>query len=517
MFNLAELLRETTLRHPDKQALTYQGESITWRQFYSYSAALADRLVKAGVNRGEVIGIHAEHSPAQAVAIFAIAMCDAAFTIINPVLKENQIKHQMADADLRMIICTESFTKDYLNDFTANRGGSSIVLDQWGLLPGEPQPSEPDFNRPIGSNIPTDVGCVIYTSGSSGRSKGVVVPLRTLLDGARIVSGYLEITDEDVILGMLPFSFDYGLNQLMTTVYKGARMVVHRYTMPRDLIKVLDEEGVTGMAAVPTIWPMVLNPRFVDPKCKPDLKSLRYVTTAGGFHTQELLQGLKAFFPHSQIIVMYGLTESFRSTYLPFEEIFNRPGSIGRPVPEVEILVLNEEGGLCRPHEKGELVHRGAFVTYGYLNNPDLNKIKFVPLATGGPGCLPEMAVFSGDIVHQDEDGYLYYHGRRDMQIKCAGYRLSPGEVEEAALAFQGVSQAAAFGQPDQEFGQSVCLAYCTYHGKPLEEKEFNRFLSDNLPYYAVPKRIHFYKRLPQTAHGKVDYPTLISENGSGK
>lgn len=517
MANLAELLRQTTLRYPNKEALTYQGESITWRQFYAYSAALAQKLAEAGVSRGEVVGIHAEHSPAQAVAIFAIAMCDAAFTIVNPVLKENQIKHQMADADLRMIICTDSFTKDYLNDFTANRGGGSIVLDQWGLVPGNSQPSEPDLNRPLGRNIPTDVGCVIYTSGSSGRSKGVVVPLRTLLDGARIVSGYLGITDRDVTLGMLPFSFDYGLNQLMTTVYQGARLVIHRYTMPRDLIRVLDAEGVTGIAAVPTIWPMVLNPRFVDPKSRPELKDLRYVTTAGGFHTQELLHGLSQFFPFSQIIVMYGLTESFRSTYLPFSEIFKRQGSIGRPVPEVEIMVLNDEGRLCQPHEKGELVHRGAFVTYGYLNNPDLNKIKFVPLATGGPGCLPEMAVFSGDIVHRDEDGYLYYHGRKDMQIKCAGYRLSPGEVEEAALAFQGVSQAAAFGQPDPELGQSVCLAYSTYQGKPIEETELKRSLSDSLPYYAVPKRILFYERLPQTAHGKVDYPTLMSENGSGK
>lgn len=517
MTNLAELLRQTTLRYPDKKALTYLDNSITWRQFYAYSAALAHELSKAGVSRGEVVGIHAEHSPAQAVAIFAIAMCDAAFTIINPVLKENQIKHQMSDADLRMAICTENHTKDYLENFTANRGGGSIVLDQWGLLPGQAQPPEPDLDRPMGRNVPTDVGCVIYTSGSSGRSKGVVVPLRTLLDGARIVSGYLEITDRDVTLGMLPFSFDYGLNQLMTAVYQGARLVIHRYTMPRDLIKVLDDEGVTGMAAVPTIWPMVLNPRFVDSKSKPDLNKLRYVTTAGGFHTQDLLHSLSQFFPHSHIIVMYGLTESFRSTYLPFSEIFNRLGSIGRPVPEVEILVLNQEGRLCEPHEKGELVHRGAFVTYGYLNNPDLNKIKFAPLATGGPGCLPEMAVYSGDIVHRDEDGYLYYHGRRDMQIKCAGYRLSPGEVEEAALAFQGVSQAAAFGQPDPDLGQSVCLAYSTYQGRPLEENDLKCYLAESLPYYAVPKRLIYYERLPHTAHGKIDYPTLMSENGSGK
>jgi acyl-CoA synthetase (AMP-forming)/AMP-acid ligase II len=513
MINLAEMLRQTTLRYPDKTALTYQGKSITWHQFYSTSLALAGRLDTMGVSRGEVVGIHAEHSPAQAIAIFAIAMCDAVFTIINPVLKDNQIKHQMIDADIRLLVCTNSQAKDYLHDFTTSRGGGLLLVDEWGLAPNTGEPPESDLEKTFTRNVPTDVGCIIYTSGSSGRPKGVVVPLRTLLDGARIVSGYLEITHEDVTLGMLPFSFDYGLNQLMTTVYKGARLVIHRFTLPLGLLKEIEAEGVTGMAAVPTVWPTVLNPRFVDPATKPDPKKLRYVTTAGGFHTQELLHKLNDFFPQSQIIVMYGLTESFRSTWLPFSETFKRHGSIGRPVPEVEILVLDDDGRPCRPHEEGELVHRGAFVTYGYLNNLGLNNDKFLKLSTGGPGCLPEMAVRSGDIVHYDEDGYLYYHGRRDMQLKCAGFRLSPGEVEEAALAYPGVSQAAAFGLPDSEMGHKVCLAYSTYQGEQLAEKDFKDYFNNCLPYYAVPRHFLFYDRLPQTANGKIDYPALQNED----
>jgi acyl-coenzyme A synthetase/AMP-(fatty) acid ligase len=229
-------------------------------------------------------------------------------------------------------------------------------------------------------------------------------------------------------------------------------------------------------------------------------------------HTQELLKKLDEFFSHSQIIVMYGLTESFRSCWLPPSETFKRPGSIGKPVPEVEIMVWNQQGQPCAPGEKGELVHRGAFITYGYLNNPDLTQEKFIPLQTGGPGCLPEMVVRSGDIVHMDEDGYLYFHGRGDMQIKCAGYRVSPGEVEEASLAYSGISQVAAFGLPHPELGQEVCLAYSTYKGKPVDHSALAAHLSASLPYYAVPKSIRFCAHLPLTAHGKIDYPALIKQ-----
>jgi acyl-coenzyme A synthetase/AMP-(fatty) acid ligase len=206
---------------------------------------------------------------------------------------------------------------------------------------------------------------------------------------------------------------------------------------------------------------------------------------------------------------MYGLTESFRSTYLPFSEAFTRPGSIGKPVPEVEILVLNERGERCAPGERGELVHRGAFVTYGYLHNPELNARKFIPLQTGGAGCLPEMAVRSGDVVSRDEDGYLYFHGRVDLQMKCNGYRVSPDEVESAVLLVPGISHAAVFGRPDPEVGEAIALAYATYAGTPVEEPALRRHLAQALPSYAVPRSIHFYKSLPLTPHGKIDYPAL--------
>ena len=221
------------------------------------------------------------------------------------------------------------------------------------------------------------------------------------------------------------------------------------------------------------------------------------------------MRKLVEFFPHTEIIIMYGLTECFRSTYLPFAELLKRPGSIGKPVPEVEIMILNEQGQPCKPGEKGELIHRGAFISYGYLNATELTENRFIKVHTGGPGCVPETAVRSGDLVSRDEEGFIYFHGRLDMQMKCAGYRVSPSEVEEAVLLFSDMSQAASFGMPDSLLGQAVYLAYSTYSKRPVEQIQLERHLSKCLPSYAIPRYLRFYTKLPLTANGKFDYAVL--------
>lgn len=510
MTNLAEMLRRTVERFPQRTALTYGGKHLSWYDLYARAALVRDNLRAAGIRRGDVVAIYAERAPAQVVGIFGIAMADAVFTILSPLLKANQVKHQVSDANVKAVVGTQV----YLASFKQLWGQRYIHVEPMtpeGLPCGGETGAihDVDVSKPLATSIPADVSNIIYTSGSTGRAKGVVIPHRTLLDGARIVSQYLKITGDDVLLSLLPFNFDYGLNQLLTTVFTGARMVLHDFTFPQDLVDTMIRERVTGMAAVPSLWPHLFNPRLLDQAAKPEFEHLRYLTTAGGMHSQELLVKLTAFFPHTEIIVMYGLTESFRSTYLPFSELFKRPGSIGKPVPEVEILVLDEAGKRCGAGEKGELIHRGAFVSYGYLNDPELTQSKFIKLNTGGPGCLPEMAVRSGDIVSLDQDGFIYFHGRCDMQIKCNGYRVSPTEVEEAVLLFSGISHAAVFGLSDPNLGESVNLAYATYQGLAVDHSQLARHLSDLLPHYAIPRRIQFYESLPLTVTGKIDYPAL--------
>jgi acyl-CoA synthetase (AMP-forming)/AMP-acid ligase II len=296
MTNLAELFRRAVTRWPTQPAVTWRGRSFTWPELYARAALVRERLRAAGVGRGDVVAVYAEHSPAQIVAILGIAMAEGVFTLINPLLKENQLKHQLADAEATALIGTRSFLRA-LEEFCVDRQMRTEAITPEGLLEGIAAADVPaaDLDRPLAASIPADVSNIIYTSGSTGLAKGVVIPHRTLLDGARIVSGYLGITERDTILSLLPFTFDYGFNQLLTAAYTGARIVLHEFTFPNDLVQTLVEERVTGMAGVPSLWPHLFNPRLLNPATKPDFPHLRYVTTAGGFHSQELLRSLSAF------------------------------------------------------------------------------------------------------------------------------------------------------------------------------------------------------------------------------
>lgn len=508
MKNTAEMFRQRVLVSPERRALTHAGQHYSWQELYNRADAIRERLRRARIGRGDVVAIMAEHSPGQVAALLGTLLNDSIFTLVNTHLKYEQVSHQLADSDAALLIAQDSHAGK-LEALAADRGTPMLVLDEaGGLADARPAPAA-DAARLLTRNIPTDVACLIYTSGSTGRAKGVVVPHRTLTDGARIVSGYLKITDQDRILSLLPYSFDYGLNQLLSAIHQGASLVLFRFAFPQDLIDTLVKERVTGFAGVPSIWPQLLQAKYANARGKSNFPDLRYMTTGGGAHSEEILRGLVAFFPRTEVIIIYGLTESFRSSYLPHAELLRRPGSIGKAVPEVELLVLNEAGEPCKPGEIGELYHRGAFITYGYLNNPELTAQKFVDLQTGGQGCLPEKAVRSGDLVHVDQEGFIYFHGRADLQIKSRGFRVSPGEVEDTAQSFPGMRTAAAVGVPSPEAGELVVLAYDTFDRKPLDEKALSRHLKSHLPYYAVPASIHFLEQMPLTQSGKVAYSAV--------
>lgn len=511
MNNIAEMLRLRALETPDKIGVSYLEHDLSWEALYRHAYYLSQKLHDAHIGKGDVVGIYIPHSLGQIISIFAVALRDAVFTIINPQLAPDQVKHQVQDASMKAVVGSHDLLSP-MADFFANRQMHVETIEASGQSLSDSH-FHCDLSVSTTTNIPADVSNYIYTSGSTGLAKGVVVPHRTLLDGARIVSNYLRITQNDSILSILPFSFDYGLNQLMSCVYTGAKITLHQFIFARDLIDILAREAITGLAVVPSVWPKLLKPGL---KKDNDFDHLRYVTTAGGFHPPELLKNVTQFFPRTEIIVMYGLTESFRSTYLPFSEILNRPGSIGKAVPEVEILVLNKNGARCKPGEKGELVHRGAFITYGYLNNQELNAKKFIRLHMGDSSCLPEVAVRSGDQVSVDEEGYIYFHGRMDMQIKSNGYRISPDEVAQAILSTPGLAQAVVFGVPDETMGEAIHVAYETYSGENIDVMEIKRHTKSALASYAIPHHYHFYEKIPLTPNGKIDF-TSLKRNAAGK
>ena len=506
--NLAELFRNRVVNSPNNTAVKYDSKSFSWSELYALSFAVRKLILdEKDICRGDKIGIFIGHKPEQIISIFGISMVDCVFTIISPVLKDDQIKHQINDADLKIILTTEK-DKEYLENLIINRGIKIISIELDKIF-NKRLNDKQILNKKITNNIPKDVACIIYTSGSTGKPKGVVIPHKTLLDGARIVSGYLEITSKDIILSVLPLSFDYGLNQLLTVIYSGATIVLKQFNLPLDIVNLLIKEKITGFAGVPSMWWNFFNPKLIGENKKFDFPKLRYITTAGGKHPKELLDRLSKFFPETEIIIMYGLTESFRSTFLPSSELFKRIGSIGKAVPEVEILIINENGERCRPGEKGELIHGGAFINYGYLNNEELTNDKLIKISTGGRGCLPEIGVRSGDIVSTDEDGFIYFHERADMQIKSSGYRISPTQVEEAILLIPDIKHVAVFGVSEKKLGEMVVLTYSSFSNKKLDDKNILLNLKKELPSYMIPQKVFHFKDLFFTSNGKVDYNKL--------
>jgi acyl-CoA ligase (AMP-forming) (exosortase A-associated) len=324
------------------------------------------------------------------------------------------------------------------------------------------------------------------------------------------VATYLENRPDDRILSVLPLSFDYGLSQLTTAFHVGACAVLMNYLLPRDVIRAVVKERITGLAAVPPLWIQLAELEWPESVGE----HLRYITNSGGAMPAATLASLRARLPRTMPYLMYGLTEAFRSTYLPPDEIDLRPGSMGKAIPNAEILVVREDGSACAPGEPGELVHRGVHVALGYWNDVQKTAERFKP-APGQPSGLPipEIAVWSGDTVKMDEDGYLYFVGRRDEMIKTSGYRVSPTEVEEIVYATQRVTEAAALGVTHPVLGQAVVLVTFTPDNNDDISAAILADCQAHLPAFMVPARvIGRHEPLPRNPNGKIDRKRLAQE-----
>jgi acyl-CoA synthetase (AMP-forming)/AMP-acid ligase II len=334
-----------------------------------------------------------------------------------------------------------------------------------------------------------------------------------VMAGSSIVSRYLKITAADRILAILPFSFDAGLNQLMTAVQQGGTLVLMTFIFAREVVQMLLKEQITGMGGVPTLWSLLA--QLSSSLQKHTFPSLRYITNTGGRMPQSVLKTLRQALPSTEIFLMYGLTEAFRSTYLPPEALDRCPTSIGKAIPNTEILVVNDKGQPCQPYEVGELVHRGPTVSMGYWGQPELTARvlrphPFLPSELGDS----EKVCYSGDLVSMDEEGFLYFVGRRDNMIKSSGFRISPTEVEEALFQSETLREAAVIGIPDEVLGQAVKGFVVPRDGEVLNAETLLGFCAERMPRYMVPKALEILDALPKTTSGKVDYPALRRREG---
>ena len=479
---------------------------LTYADFAARTNALSAALRESGVRRGDRVGIYMDKTWESVVAMVAVSEAGGAFVNINPLLKARQVNYIAQDCGLRVMVCDGPLLGAvdrsrlgavfYRGDRPAGIEETGVDLSQ--VFDSGGMPSAPDNVQE------NDLAAILYTSGSTGLPKGVALSQRNLVVGAEIVSTYLENTAEDRILSVLPFSFDYGLSQVTTAMRVGAQLVLQRSRMPGDVLRGLRRHRITGLAGVPPVWALLLQSSrslAADP-----LTELRYITNSGGRIPQPNLDELRRLLPRTQVFLMYGLTEAFRSTYLPPDQIGRGSDCMGRAVPNTDIWVVDETGRECGPGEVGELVHRGPTVALGYWANAEATNSAFRPSPFAPPELdSRERVVFSGDLVRRDEEGYLYFVGRRDALIKTQGYRVSSEEAEDVLVETGLVGEACVFGVPDAELGQALVAVVTIRDGVPASPESIRVACQEGGPPHLVPKRIVIVDELAKTGSGKID------------
>jgi len=512
-------------RKPDATALSHHNVNVTYSDLSALIRRFSLALIDRGLARQDRVAVYLPKRVETVAAIFGTTLAGGVFVPVNPLLKPPQVGHILRDCAVRVLVTTAQRAGELTEELAACPELRFLVILDGGLPPQSFDKTTiawADFLA-AGSGQPhrvidTDMAAILYTSGSTGKPKGVVLSHRNMVTGAKSVAQYLENHADDRLLALLPLSFDYGFSQLSTAFHVGASVVLMEYLLPRDVLNLVVRQRITGLAAVPPVWIQLAE--FEWPADVTE--HLRYFTNSGGAMPTATLAKLRAAWPKTKPFLMYGLTEAFRATYLPPDEVDRRPASVGRAIPNTEVSVVRPDGTQCEPDEPGELVQRGSLVAQGYWNDPVKTAERFRP-APGRPEELPiiEMAVWSGDTMKMDREGFLYFVGRKDEMIKTSGYRVSPTEVEEIAYASGMVGDAVAIGAAHRDLGQAIVLVVSKPpqpSGSIMNEDESDRLLSfikGRLPNFMVPHHIAWLQELPRNPNGKFDRPALAARFGS--
>ncbi len=525
---LADLVHLQARQRPTSPALGWDGGELDYAGLSQGLHRMGAWLAAQGLARGQRVAVYLDKRPEFVIGCFGAGALGAVFVPVNPILKAEQVAHILQDCEVTLLI-TAGARLQTLAEVLSGCPALRQVL----LVDGCPQ----GLGLPTGLQthdwaevlatppavltppvLDSDMAAILYTSGSTGKPKGVVLSHRNLVLGAQSVAQYLGNHEGDVLLAALPLSFDAGFSQLSTAFLVGAKVVLLNYLLPQDLLKALDREGITGLTAVPPLYIQLTQLSWPQGAGR----SLRYFANTGGRMPRETLERLRERLPQAAPYLMYGLTEAFRSTYLPPSEVDRRPDSIGRAIPNAEILVLREDGSVCGVDEPGELVHRGPLVGMGYWNDAEKTAERYKPLPPGVGGReaglqLPEYAVFSGDTVRRDAEGFLYFIGRRDEMIKTSGYRVSPVEVEELLYRSGLVGECAAYGLPHEQLGQCIEVVYYPGAGAEADPAALLAFCKRHMPAYMVPARLlPVNDPLPRNPNGKIDRQRLQQQALAG-
>ena len=512
-----DLLLRSAQRTPGAEALVYGQRRLNYGELAGLVRQTASALLASALERGERVAVYLEKNIENVAAMFGAAAAGGAFVPVNPLLKPEQVAYILADCNVRVLVTSIDRLRLLQDALSHCRDLRLVVATGNGELPllhGVEMLGWDEFQATAEASlrahraIDTDMAAILYTSGSTGKPKGVVLSHRNMVAGAVSVSSYLENTPADRLLAVLPLSFDYGLSQLTTAFHVGATAVLINHLLARDVLNAVVAEKITGLAAVPPLWIQLA------PLPWPEDCTLRYLTNSGGAMQRPTLEALRKALPKARPFLMYGLTEAFRSTFLPPDELERRPDSMGKAIPNAEVMVLRPDGSECAPGEPGELVHRGALVSLGYWNDPAKTAERFKPIAALHYGLpITELAVWSGDTVRKDEEGFLYFISRNDEMIKTSGYRVSPTEVEEVVYAREHVAEAAAIGVKHPALGQAIVVIVLPREGVAMTASDLLAACKPHLPAYMLPQKIVIADAaLPRNPNGKIDRKLLSTQ-----
>ncbi|MDB5723735.1 MAG: acyl-CoA ligase (AMP-forming), exosortase system-associated [Novosphingobium sp.] len=481
-------------------ALVLRSETLSYKDLRTRVSRLAGWLRSQVDEDGARVATWAAKGELTCLMPLAAARAGLVHVPINPLLKRAQAAHIMADSGARLMIGTPA----RIAGLDAGDLPEGVLsLEEAAVLA---KAAEQDVELRLSGKDSNDLAAILYTSGSTGKPKGVMLSHANMWLGAESVAHYLGLTPDDRTLAVLPLSFDYGQNQLLSTWYAGACAIPLDYLTPRDVVKAIDRHDVTTLAAVPPLWVQLTEQEWPDAV----RAKLRRLTNSGGALTPDLVRRLRALFPQARLFAMYGLTEAFRSTFLDPALIDTHPTSMGMAIPHAEILVINDAGQIAADDEEGELVHCGPLVAQGYWQDAERTAERYKPAPASSR--YGGMAVWSGDRVRRDGEGLLYFVGRRDAMIKSAGNRISPQEIEDAALATGLVAEAVALGIPDERLGHAVHLIVRASPAHPDAEERLPRMLMQELPNFMQPKVIHWRAAMPISPNGKIDRTGLYTE-----
>lgn len=503
-----DFLELAAARQPHKVALVYRGARVTYLELEHQANALAHALVAGGVARGDRVLIFGDNTIEMAVAIWATLKANAVICVVNPLTKADKLAHLLRECGPSALI-TQAQLVPIIDEVVPKASSVRLTIVagafDCALLPRAPHIVPWDAALAVHEHaappprrcIDLDLAAIIHTSGTTGEPKGVMLTHLNMLSAAASVSAYLGLRDDDVIINVLPLAFTYGLYQLLLTCRAQARLVLERsFAYPAQVLNLMAAERVTVFPGVPTLFAMLAEMKTLKDI---DLTSIRFVTSAAATLTGKHIQALRGFFPGAAIFSMYGQTECKRCTYLPPEDLERKPDSVGIPIPNTELWIVDEQDQKLGPNQVGQLVIRGATVMMGYWGKPEATAQKLRPGPVEG-----ERVLYTGDLCRLDEEGYLYFISRMDDIIKSRGEKVAPKEVECVLTDISGVREAAVIGVDDPLLGQAVKAFVVCDQGVTLINKDLMRECQQRLESFMVPKYLEIVPELPKTNTGKI-------------